>query len=312
MKKSMILLGMLSIGYAYAQEGRVGINTDTPKATLNVKSKTGTTATTKNVELENANGTKMVTVLDNGHIGIGTDKPDARVHILSEGTPGASGPRGSNDWIYDYYENGTTSTSDPTGMYFRRYGGKIGALSNIRNNTVIGEFVYEGYYADALKTISNIRTTYTGDGTTATARLHMGILGSNTDLVINRDTDGGTTNIGIGTNAPTQKLDVNGNVRVRNLPANIGANTDKIVVVDNTGVLKSVDRSTMNEVKATTTGETCSDTNLGAIHFKEMEIDGKKAGTFGFCTKQDGVAMWVYLMNGGNILQGTGVFGSGL
>lgn len=37
MKKSMILLGMLAVGYVNAQEGNVGINTETPTATLEVK-----------------------------------------------------------------------------------------------------------------------------------------------------------------------------------------------------------------------------------------------------------------------------------
>lgn len=36
MKKSLILVGMLSIGYAHAQQGNVGINTEVPKATLEV------------------------------------------------------------------------------------------------------------------------------------------------------------------------------------------------------------------------------------------------------------------------------------
>lgn len=37
MKKSMILLGLLGIGYANAQEGNVGINTEDPKATLHIQ-----------------------------------------------------------------------------------------------------------------------------------------------------------------------------------------------------------------------------------------------------------------------------------
>lgn len=37
MKKSLIFVGLLSLGMAYAQEGKVGINTDAPKATLDIK-----------------------------------------------------------------------------------------------------------------------------------------------------------------------------------------------------------------------------------------------------------------------------------
>lgn len=39
MKKTVMFLGMLSVGYAYAQQGRVGINTTEPKATLHIEKK---------------------------------------------------------------------------------------------------------------------------------------------------------------------------------------------------------------------------------------------------------------------------------
>lgn len=50
-------------------------------------------------------------------------------------------------------------------------------------------------------------------------------------------------NIGIGTNAPTEKLDVaNGNVRVRDINTNVGNGaTDRTVVADANGVLKTLD-----------------------------------------------------------------------
>ena len=36
MKKHFILLGMLTIGLAYSQTGKIGVNTATPKATLDI------------------------------------------------------------------------------------------------------------------------------------------------------------------------------------------------------------------------------------------------------------------------------------
>lgn len=42
---------------------------------------------------------------------------------------------------------------------------------------------------------------------------------------------------------PTEMLDVNGNIRSRTISTNTGANTDKVVVANTDGVLKSVDRS---------------------------------------------------------------------
>lgn len=90
MKRIIILLGVLSIGLAYAQTGRVGINTDTPNATLDVKSTTGrTTSATKNLELRNGADTKLVTVLDDGKVGIGTDTPSTKLHIDNGTTNGA-------------------------------------------------------------------------------------------------------------------------------------------------------------------------------------------------------------------------------
>ena len=37
MKKHFILLGMLTMGLAYSQTGKVGINTNNPEATLDIK-----------------------------------------------------------------------------------------------------------------------------------------------------------------------------------------------------------------------------------------------------------------------------------
>ncbi|BDS15294.1 hypothetical protein [Aureispira anguillae] len=45
-------------------------------------------------------------------------------------------------------------------------------------------------------------------------------------------------NVGIGTNSPTQKLDVNGQLRVRTLTS--GGNSDPMVVVDANGTFKQV------------------------------------------------------------------------
>ncbi|NML71316.1 hypothetical protein HHL23_16115 [Chryseobacterium sp. RP-3-3] len=50
-----------------------------------------------------------------------------------------------------------------------------------------------------------------------------------------------TGNVGINTTTPTETLDVaTGNVRVRNINSNIGTATDRIVVADAAGVLKTV------------------------------------------------------------------------
>ncbi|SFN18428.1 hypothetical protein SAMN05421741_1023 [Paenimyroides ummariense] len=51
----------------------------------------------------------------------------------------------------------------------------------------------------------------------------------------------GTGNVGIAANVPTEKLDVGqGNVRIRDINSNAGTASDKIVVADVTGILKTV------------------------------------------------------------------------
>lgn len=65
---------------AFAQNGRVGINTETPSATLNVKAKTNDGS--KVLELENNQTTKLVSVLDNGNTGIGTVTPSQKLEVI--------------------------------------------------------------------------------------------------------------------------------------------------------------------------------------------------------------------------------------
>lgn len=259
MKKIVTLALALSGIMAYAQttdpyEGRVGINTEAPSAVLNVKSENDTKSP-KNFELENQNGEKLVTVLNNGLVGLGTDKPGIQFHFVNN--------RGHFLRLqYKGVENMWTDFGKrETGEFF------------ITNNL-------DGKWIPAL----------------------------------------GVNNkgfISIGAEDATERLDVlTGKVKVRELPTTAGADTDKIVVVDNTGILKSVDRSTISSttVKATSSEDTCTETNAGTFHYKEKNVNGQQVGTMGFCTRQNGTYTWVYFSNGANILQsaGTNKFGEGL
>lgn len=67
-------------------------------------------------------------------------------------------------------------------------------------------------------------------------------------------------NMGVGTGSPTQRLDVNGQVRIRTI--NSGAATDSLLVV-NGGVVKSVSRSAM--VNTQTANYTLTTSDNGAI-----------------------------------------------
>ncbi|MEM6517033.1 MAG: hypothetical protein AAF688_12680 [Bacteroidota bacterium] len=67
-------------------------------------------------------------------------------------------------------------------------------------------------------------------------------------FTVDMDTD----RIGVGTNAPTERLDVNGNVRLRTVP-NTGGNTDRILITDNDGVVR---RATATEIVSAGGGNT--------------------------------------------------------
>lgn len=73
---SIVLVACSSLLYS-----QVGINTSTPSASLDIVSK-GNTSATKALEINNSSGTEMVTVLDNGNVGIGSPAPDANLEVV--------------------------------------------------------------------------------------------------------------------------------------------------------------------------------------------------------------------------------------
>lgn len=63
------------LGLPFFMIPQVGINTPSPSATLDIVSK-GNNSTTKALKINNSGALEMVTVLDNGRIGIGTSTPN--------------------------------------------------------------------------------------------------------------------------------------------------------------------------------------------------------------------------------------------
>lgn len=58
---------------------QVGINTDTPSATLDIVSK-GSSYATKALEVNSSSSQELLTILDNGNVGIGVSNPSAQLH----------------------------------------------------------------------------------------------------------------------------------------------------------------------------------------------------------------------------------------
>lgn len=79
-------------------------------------------------------------------------------------------------------------------------------------------------------------------GSTSGYFANDGNLGGGSKIGINMPFNANDSN-DYSQSAPTEILDVNGNIRSRTISTNAGANTDKVVVTNSQGVLKSVDRS---------------------------------------------------------------------
>lgn len=296
----MILLGVLSIGYANAQEydEKVGINTDKPSATLNVKTKNNATSP-KNLELENAGGTKLMTVLNNGNVGVNITAPTEKLHISN----GKLLSEGGNSGVI-------IKRTGPTGPFvqFENPDKTIpaGAVAGTEPASRWRIFNMASEYGNTLR--------FWAYGTDASgAEVNLG-----SRVVI---TDNG--NFGVGAFAkgtiPAEKLHIEeGNVRVNKLPSSAGGESDKVVVVDNTGVLKSVERSTIappsNGIQ-NIARMVCNAGNAGKVNYTTIQKDGKTLGIFGFCMQRDTQYVWAYMAGGSNIF-GTSAngaaFGEGL
>lgn len=133
--------------------------------------------------------------------------------------------------------------------------------------------------------------------------------------------DGGQGKIGIGKNSAEYNLDVAGNAKISGLPDKGSSDTVKMVVVDNSGVLKKADIPSGNGngvTKHTTTTPACNATNAGTIHYKEgVTVNGTQTSVMGFCMKTaDNKYRWFYIFGGAGTTTGsaetTPTFGAGL
>jgi hypothetical protein len=66
----------------YSQTGSIGIRTATPSATLDILAN-GNTNTTKALEINNSSNLEMMTVLNNGNIGINNSNPIAKLNMTN-------------------------------------------------------------------------------------------------------------------------------------------------------------------------------------------------------------------------------------
>lgn len=168
------------------------------------------------------NGTDVV-ILDSGQMGIGTSTPEESIELKFEGDndiqiSSVSPPNAPNLIFYttggtDFSNRAFLIDDDDIGYVTGKAWTGSGKSSDISNIKMIADGTHS---ANSYPTKIQFSVTAAGDNTDSTSGMEMTIR-SNGD-------------VGIGTEDPTQRLDVAGDVRIRNL-------TEGTVVSDSSGNL---------------------------------------------------------------------------
>lgn len=297
MKKAITILGILSFGLVYSQstDGKVGINTETPEATLQVKS---LQSAKKNLELENSVGKKLVTVTTNGAVGINQSSPTQPLSIVSETINNVT----NNDIsLTDFMGDNPTSetlVNTPT-LGIRRYRGTRTSPSMLKEGDYVGHVSFG--IGDDPSSKEKMRTSLVAKYINGDLAFQVEDIIGDVSLNIQNK------KVAIGGGEPKERFHVQGGkVRIDNLS---GAG-DRPVFADKDGVLK-IGTATVSDLKATSTDAVCDASKVGGIFYKE--INGN--GVFGFCTKRGNDYVWGYMVGGSN-MYGTSAsgakFGDGL
>ncbi len=248
----------------------------------NTATATSFLGTTNNIDLQFKRNNTLVGKLSNSNISFG-------LYALN---PATTGSYNNALGYYSLGQNTTGTYNNALGMYSLRVNttgsgnNAIGYYSLGSNSTGNYNSAY-GYQSLQYTTGSNnIGIGYNSAVPTTSGSNQMSIGNSIYGLNIN---DGNASNdlIGIGVSAPTEALDVNGNARIRSVYTNNGAATDRVVVADTNGNIKTIDRSMINNIytaDGTITGNRIVTLNGGNIRFAKtgtaitgslMEVDGK-------------------------------------
>ena len=247
---------------SYILENNVGIGTDNPTGKLQVGSATGShVIITENVGLDindgainlyqatsNANAVPFLISTDVG----GTEVEKLRVtaagnllinHDSSDGSGKLQVFTNSQDGI-DILGFSSGATAGGRLTFYRSKSAGVGNFSEVADGDSLGRIDWRGYNDDG--TANNLGATIEA--------LVSGAVNSTTDmpsdLVFKTSPDGGASplerlritsngNVGIGTNNPDAKLDVNGTVSI-NRPANYWQNNTQVFFNDGTNSIGSI------------------------------------------------------------------------
>lgn len=133
---TLVIFSLVSSSY----NCQVGINTNLPSAMLDVVSK-GNSSTTKALKVSNSSASEMVTILDNGYVGIGTPNPSAQLHTTNTVRMDGLGTNTTNTKMMTADASGTITTRSTTSLLPQVLAGSDGAdavsvaqtLSSINN-----------------------------------------------------------------------------------------------------------------------------------------------------------------------------------
>jgi len=165
------------------------------------------------------------------------------------------------------------------------------------------------FYNSSTTGDSNNKFTLTNEGKLF---LGKGLNGDGNGTGANILLDGKDGKVAIGKNSAEYNLDVKGNAKISGLPDKGASDTVKMVVVDDSGVLKKAAIPTgggsgNGVTKHTTTTPTCNAANAGTIHYKEgVTVNGQPTSVMGFCMKTAGNKYrWFYIFGGAGTTAGS-------
>ncbi|WP_123867364.1 hypothetical protein [Chryseobacterium joostei] len=238
----------------------MGMNTSNPKSTMDIVAKNSSGSSTL------ADGLLIPRVDRERAINMVSVQPSTLIYVNSITTGSATGQASNIDAVGFYYFDGSTNkwtklstdtniyntdgvlTSNrvmglgnnslifrngvEASLYFERSG-----TGNLQSGQNVANLYTSGYVGNTNKILSGIRTYYQGDGTNSNSSMKLTVNGNiNNNVVL-----AANNNVGIGTETPSEKLDVEGNARIRTLVDIEGTNQiprfTRRVMSDANGVL---------------------------------------------------------------------------
>lgn len=223
------------------------------------------------VQITNNSDNPKVTITEAGNVGIGISTPTKPIDIVS--TNNALLFSAVNDGVVASgqlaFETYADSNNAGSAVYLRQARGRLAAPADVQAGDRLGAFFFAGWGGGAMRYPASIESAV-GTGTISSTSLPGYIKfmtapnGSVSRLERVRIDQNG--NVGIGTTMPTQKLEINGNVKAAVF---IGDGSQLTNLPINTGLSKPG----------------CSSTNRGTFWYTAGDIGVKD--TVEVCTKDD-------------------------